>query len=938
MLGRRVAALWAVLASLLLVAGTLWAQSDIISEISVSGNRRIPAETIRARIFTKPGDIYDTAALERDFNSLWNTGYFEDIKFSREQTPKGWRLIVQVKERPTIREINYLGLNAVSNSDVLDRFKQDKVGLVVESQYDPTRIKKAEVSIRGLLSEHGRQFATIKTEVRQIPPAAVGITFVVKEGPKVKVGKIRFEGNKAIKTRVLRAAMKNLKPIGIPHSIFLESLFAKTYDATKLEEDTERVRAEYQNRGYFKMNVPGEAKTEIHDTGHKGAHIPLLQSGPGKAVDITMPIEEGDKYRLGKITFKNNKAISNVAALRSLIPLKDGDVFSRDKIAKGLENLRKAYGQYGYINYTGLPSTTFDDDKKLANIEIDIDEGKQFYVRRIEFVGNTTTRDKVIRRELALEEGGVYNSHLWELGLLRLNQLSYFDQIKPDDPNVTDKKLDEKNGQVDLTLKVHERGKNSIGLNGGVSGLEGAFIGLNYSTNNFLGRGETLQVQISLGNLARSVMFGFTQPYMFDRPLQFGFTVFGNKISYNQARQLSIFSGQNLNLPSAVTQNLQNYSQSSVGFTSSLSYPLRRSFKRVGMTYSLDRSTLIPLSTASKSLFDFIAFRGISGPNAVNGIITSKIFPNFSFNTLDSGISPHSGHQLTLGMELAGLGGTVRSVRPIVQYKRFIPVQNRRNAIGFNVQGSFISGFGGLVAPPFQRFFMGGENDIRGFDIRSVSPVAFLPSSNAITLTNRDGTPVPKNPLNPRQGNWTVPIPVDQIVFPGGDLSVIGNLEYRITIAGPVAIAPFVDMGIDPILRRSQLQIATQQYDGVISTFFGCPQLDAGYNCVGGSRLNPPPSNELQVLSSTNWKPRMSTGLELQMFLPVVNAPFRIYWAYNPLRLDNEANPPIPITRAMFPAGDAGDYTYHQAVNIYAPSFLLREPRKTFRFTVATTF
>jgi outer membrane protein insertion porin family len=433
-------------------------------------------------------------------------------------------------------------------------------------------------------------------------------------------------------------------------------------------------------------------------------------------------------------------------------------------------------------------------------------------------------------------------------------------------------------------------------------------------------------------------MFGFTQPYMFDRPLQFGFTVFGNKISYNQARQLSIFSGQNLNLPSAVTQNLQNYSQSSVGFTSSLSYPLRRSFKRVGMTYSLDRSTLIPLSTASKSLFDFIAFRGISGPNAVNGIITSKIFPNFSFNTLDSGISPHSGHQLTLGMELAGLGGTVRSVRPIVQYKRFIPVQNRRNAIGFNVQGSFISGFGGLVAPPFQRFFMGGENDIRGFDIRSVSPVAFLPSSNAITLTNPDGTPVLKNPLNPRQGNWTVPIPVDQIVFPGGDLSVIGNLEYRITIAGPVAIAPFVDMGIDPILRRSQLQIATQQYDGVISTFFGCPELDAGYNCVGGSRLTPPPSNQLEVLSSTNWKPRMSTGLELQMFLPVVNAPFRIYWAYNPLRLDNEANPPIPITRAMFPAGAAGDYTYHLAVNTYAPSFLLREPRKTFRFTVATTF
>ncbi len=917
--------------------GLAWAQSDVISEIDVTGNRRIPADTIKAHIFTKPGDIYDTSALERDFNSVWNTGYFEDLKILREQTPKGWRLIFQVKEKPTIRDISYVGLNAVSTSDVLDRFKQDKVGLSVESQYDPTRIKKAEVSIKNLLSEHGRQFAVIRTEVRQIPPAAVGITFVVKEGPKVKVGKIKFEGNKNIKSRILRAAMKNLRPVGIPHSIFLEDIFARTYDATKLEEDTERVRAEYQNRGYFKV-VVSDPKTEIHDTGNKGFHIPMIQSGPGKAVDITMPIDEGEKYRLGKITFKGNEHITNTVALRNLFPLKDGDIFSRDKIAKGLDQLRKAYGQNGYINFTPVPNTTFDDDKKLAFLEIDIDEGKQFFVRRIEFTGNTTTRDKVIRRELALEEGGIYNSHLWELSLLRLNQLSYFDQIKPDDPNTTDKKLDEKDGYVDLTLHVHERGKNSIGLNGGVSGLEGAFIGVNYSTNNFLGRGETLQIQVSLGNLARSALFGYTQPYMFDRPLQFGFTVFGNKYNFDQARQLSLFSGQSVNLPSAVLQNLQNYSQQSVGFTTSLSYPLRRSFKRLGITYSLDRSTLVPLSTASRTLFDFIAFRGISGPNAVNGIITSKIFPNFSFNTLDSGISPHHGHQMTAGMELAGVGGTVRSVRPVISYKQFIPVQNRRNTIGFNVQGSFISGFGGLVAPPFQRFYMGGEYDIRGFDIRSISPVAFLPSSNQITLTNPDGTPVLKNPLNPRQGNWTVPIPVDQIVFPGGDLSVYGNVEYRITIAGPVAIAPFIDGGIDAITRRSQLQIADAQYDGVISTYFGCPKLDAGYNCVGGTRLNPAPPDLLEVLGSTNWRPRMSTGLELQMFLPVVNAPFRIYWAYNPVRLDNEANPPIPITRAMFPVGAAGDYTYHLAVNTYAPTFQLREPRKTFRFTVATTF
>src|SRR5208282_1031454 len=571
-----------VLLTLLLLALSVVGQQDLIVDIKVHGNRRIPADTVKARIFSKAGDVYDPAAIERDFNALWNTGYFEDIRFEREQSPKGWILHIYLKERPTIREINYTGLNAVSTSDVLDRFKERKVGLSVENQYDPTKIKKAEVVLKELLAEHGRQFATIRTEVRPIPPAAVGVTFVVKEGPKVKVGRIRFRGNKHVGDRTLRAAMKNLKPIGIPHSIFLENIFAKTYDATKLEEDTERVRAEFQNRGYFKVLVD-DPKTEIHDTGHTGFHIPLLQSGLGKSVDITMPIEEGERYRLGAITFKNNKAIPNSTALRSLFPMKDGEIFSREKVAKGLENLRKAYGQTGYINFTSVPDTKFDDEKKIVNLEIDVDEGKQFYVRRIEFQGNTTTRDKVIRREIALEEGQIYNSRYWELSLMRLNQLGYFDQLKPEDQNTTERHLDEKAGTVDLTLKVHEKGKNSIGLQGGVSGLAGAFVGINYATNNFLGLGETLSVQASLGSRQRDLVFGFTEPYMFDRPIQGGFNVYTRKTNYDQARQYAIATGQNLNLPSVYLQNLQNYSQSSTGLSASVSYPLRkgRSFKRL---------------------------------------------------------------------------------------------------------------------------------------------------------------------------------------------------------------------------------------------------------------------------------------------------------------------------------------------------------------------
>jgi len=936
--------------ALLLLAVPVVGQQDLIVGITVHGNRRIPADTVKARIFTKVGDVYDTAAIERDFNALWNTGYFEDIRFEREQSAKGWILHIYLKERPTIREINYTGLSAVSTSDVLDRFKERKVGLSVENQYDPTKIKKAEVTLKQLLAEHGRQFATIRTEVRPIPPAAVGITFVIREGPKVKVGHIRFRGNKHVNDRTLRAAMKNLKPIGIPHSIFLENLFAKTYDATKLEEDTERVRAEFQNRGYFKVLVD-DPKTEIHDTGHTGFHVPWIQPGLGKAVDITMPIEEGERYHLGTITFKNNKAIPNTAALRSLFPMKDGDIFSREKIAKGLENLRKAYGEAGYINFTSVPDTKFDDEKKTVNLEVDVDEGKQFYVRRIEFQGNTTTRDKVIRREIALEEGQIYNSRYWELSLLRLNQLGYFDQLKPDDPNTTERHLDEKAGTVDLTLKVHEKGKNSIGLQGGVSGLAGAFVGINYSTNNFLGLGETLSVQASLGTLQRDLVFGFTEPYLFDRPIQAGFNVYTRKLNYDQARQYSILTGQNLNLPSAYLQNLQNYSQSSTGFSLTLSYPLRRSFKRLGISYSFDRSSLVALSNSSKLLFANLNFSGITGPNALNGIITSKITPSFTMNTLDAAYAPHHGKSLFIGGEFAGLGGTVHTIRPIVQYKQFFPMQKRRNALGYNVQASFITGFGGIVAPPFERFYMGGENDIRGFDIRSVSPIAYLPSAQTVALRNPDSSFVPANPRFPVATNstgacvsncWNIPVPFQQLVTPGGDISLNGNLEYRITIAGPVAIAPFVDMGTDPILRTSQLQTNLTQYDTLVSTLFGCPQLNSAYACSGGQKLGtnglPLPSRNLNPVPGTNWVPRMSTGLELQTMLPVVNAPFRIYYAYNALRLDSSATPPVPIIRGMFPNSAAGLYTYQTTLATLGSKYTLLEPRKTFRFSVATTF
>jgi len=904
--------------------------AQVIENIDVHGNRRIPRETVLAHVYTRPGDLYDAASLERDLRSVWNTGYFEDVRVEREASAKGWNVIFYVREKPTIRTIEYRGLSSISESDVLERFKKVKLPLSIESPYDPTNVIKARVVLQDLLSEHGRQFADIKVQVEQIPPAAVAVTFVVKEGPKIKVGRIRFEGNHNISNLELLRAMKNLHPIGIPKSIFLESLFAKTFDSSKLQEDAERVRVAYQDHGYYKA-VVSDPVTQLHDKPGGFSVIPPFHKGAGKSMDIAVPIAEGQKYRLKAINFKNNKAIVNTKALRGIFPIKDGEVFDASKIGKGLESLRKAYGDIGYINFTAVPETEIDDENRMLTVNIDLDEGKPFYVRRIEFQGNTTTRDRVIRRELMLQEGQVFNNRQWELSILRLNQLNYFDALKPEDD--TERKLDEKNGTVDLLVKVKEKGKNSIGLTGGVSGLAGTFIGLNYQTNNFLGLGETLTIQGNVGDLSRSILLGFTEPYIFDRPIQLGFTVYNRKFDFNQVQQEQLLAGAKINLPQNVLQELQNFSQSSTGFTGSLNYVLH-AFKRFGVTYNWDDSSIKTFSTASQIFFDTINFRNISGPNSLTGIITSKVTPVYSYSTINNPIRPYKGTSFFASADFAGPGGNVNFYRPVVSFIHWKPLYHE-NTLGIHLQGSFISGWGGQVAPPYERTYLGGEQDLRGFDIRTVSPYVFVSSVQNVTLLNPDGSPVPFDPTNPRRGNVTVPLPTTSVTFPGGDTSFYSNVEYRIKVIGPVALAPFADFGMNLALLQSQLKISAQSQNQLNTTSFGCPII-ADFQCAGGTTI--PFNQNLKTIAGTNFVPRMSTGLELQVLLPIIQAPFRVYYAYNPLILNTTATPPNPITRNLFPAGGAGDFTFLQAVQTSAPTVLLKEPKKTFRFTVSTTF
>ncbi len=884
------------------------------------GNRRIPASTLRAHIFTHIGDVYNPNSLERDFMSLWNTGFFDDIRLEAADDAKGGKILTfYVREKKLIRSIDYKGLSTVSESDVLDRFREKKVGLSIESQYDPVVIKRAEVMLQEMLAEHGRQFATVRARTRNIPPNSVALTFIVIEGPKVKMGNVNFKGNSVFSTARLVNAMKYTRPIGLPPWFYW---FHRTYDKDKVDADLENIRELYQAHGYF-YALPQEPITKMVDTHHP---LPLLflGKGRGKRVDITIPIEEGDQYRLGRFVIRGNKLFKQ-AQIAPVLQMKPGDVFNLTKVRDSLKKYRKLYGEFGYINFTATPDIEADRKKKLINLALDFEEDKQYFVHRIEFTGNTKTRDKVIRREVMLYEGSVFNTALWDYSIARVNQLGFFDPIKKEDYTVTQ---NNKNDTVDIDVKVKEKGKNSIGFSGGISGIEGNFVGANYSTNNFLGLGDTLSIAGQVGTFMTSANLGFTEPYLFDRPMTAGFTLFVNDYHFDQLRTLALFGGFNPNaLENTPFANTfyQNFQQNSKGFTTFISYPLRRSFARLGLTYSYTISSVQAFSAASQSFFYSLAFGQFAGPNQLNGIVQSTIQPTYTYNTVDNPMTPTSGKSISASLGFSGsvLGGNVNTITPNIEVKYYHPINHKRNVLAFHFLGQTITGYGGRVPPPYDRFYMGGEYDIRGYNIFSISPVIFFPTIGSVCNRDNAGNQIWAVGANGHQQVGTcgssTNFPYYTIQVPGGDTELLTNFEYRIPIAGPVTLAYFIDLGDTFILRPNQLELQPNALSSLASQYPNFPL----------------PTGHLDPISGLNFVPRSSTGLQLQVVLPVVHAPVRVYYGYNWLRLNNvlitppQYLPPV----SMFP-----NVATYDAALPYFERISFSEPHGMAGFTVANTF
>jgi outer membrane protein insertion porin family len=470
---------------------------------------------------------------------------------------------------------------------------------------------------------------------------------------------------------------------------------------------------------------------------------------------------------------------------------------------------------------------------------------------------------------------------------------------------------------VDL-LRLEWRVKNCAVLRSGFSDISGSFVGLSYSTRNVLHLGETLSLGSEYGVRRRRMEFGFDQPSLFGAPIHAGLTVYGQRFQYNQARESSIFAFQR-DIPAfnQFTADARlDYVSHSYGGTAFVEYPLRLSSSHVRLTYSYDVSDFEPLTPSTSAYFNSVHFPSVLLPD---GIRTIKVIPSVSHDTLDDPIRPTHGTAFDVSMAVAGLGGDVNTIEPRVEAKHFRSGFKQSHVIGMRLLGRFLKGYNGEAAPPFDRYYMGGEEDIRGFDSWSISPIIYEPSATTVNVFNEDGSQ--RTLVHIINGvktlvNVTQVVPSYRIVSSGGDTNVVMNIEYRIPVRRDLTLSLFTDAGVNRLSLPDQLRVSPGVIDRLNREF---PQAT-----FGNRPLIQPGTQGI----------RMSNGVELQLLVPKIKAPLRFYGAFNPVAYRGIVQAPLVVDRSYF----QNNVTYLRAVNIVNAPMPLREGRFMFRFSIGRTF
>lgn len=700
---------------------------EIVEKIEIVGNDRVTTETVLYYLSVREGDFYSPDQFRRDFRVLWSTGFFSNIKFEESQGARGKIIKITVEENPVVRSVTYKTGKKLKEKDIVDKLKEKDQAILPYSYYSAHKVQRIKDTIADLLAEKGLLASKIETEVVRQGKNEVDVQVRIDEGPKLRVGTVVFEGDTKVPSSKLEWAMKENRP----HSLFNWIAGKDVYKANKLEDGAEEIKKKYQELGYMEAAV-GQPRTEEYEDRS-------VTFSTQKMIKLVYPVTPGYLYRTGEIKVEGSKVL-NVKNLMTLVRLKTGEVYSTKDRDKSIEDMGEAFRDGGYVYAQIIPVENLDPKNKIVHVTFTITEGEIAFLNRLEFRGNVYTKDKVIRREMIIREGDRFSFTMFKNSILRIKQLGLVDlekdpDIKPDPNDPT---------KIDVQVNVKEMQRNNIQFTAGYSGYEGMFVAFSYSTVNFLGAGENLELAVQQGKLVKNYSFGFSEPYLFDKPLSAGFNIYYRKTDYS-------------------TYGL--YKQDMRGIDLTMGTRIS-GYWRTSLTYSLQ---YVKMDYPEGSYYQLLYGR-------FGNYYQSAITPTIWRSTIDSPLTPTRGTSYSASLKFAGtfLGGEVNMLKPTVEFTHYQPLFGRgakTHVLGLHFQGMYIKDLGDSLIPYWEKIFFGGERSIRGYEVYSIGP---------------------------RDANG---------YMIGGTKSLLFNVEYIIPVGGPLYAIFFYDRG-NAVLADQKLSFA----------------------------------------------------------------------------------------------------------------------------------
>jgi len=702
----------------------------IVSEVHVAGNLRVEGDAIRSVVQTRPGGKFSTLSIAQDIKAIYGMGFFSDVTAERESLEEGGvRIVFHVKEKPAIRQVTFAGNDEISEEDI-----EEVIDVSAYAVLDEEKLRQNADRIRGLYTDKGFFLAEVRYNLKPVEGRnEVDVEFRIDEFAKVLVKSIRFLNNQRFTDEELRSVIRTQEG-----GWFSWLTSGGTYKEDLFERDLMMLTAWYLDHGYINIKLGR----------------PRIDLSPDKQyLYLSVHIEEGEQFNLGKIGFKGDLLWPEEELLGE-ISVEQSELFNRSKLSQDILKITDRYRDRGYANVNVTPLTGIDSKERIVDITFDVQKGAKVYFERIEVKGNTKTRDKVIRRELRIYEGDLYSATGIRRSRARVYSLGYFETVE-----VTTKKgsADDK---VVVTVEIKEKPTGTFQIGAGFSSVENFIFMAQVAQDNFLGHGWTVAISAQLSSQRQLFNLRFVEPYFLDSRWTFAFDVFNSEILYTQRRSVADFT------------------RASTGGDVTLGYPLLWWWGvddlRFFLTYKYEWIE-VKLRSSSRFTSAFLKdlFRDAS---------TSSLRGSVAYDTRDNRLFPSKGIYLSFSSEWADdyLLSETEFLR-LRGYGNFYQPLFWGLIFKFNSRAGWVTSLQEAGEPQgvpiSERFFVGGINSVRGYDPRSLSPTVDVPDNLS------GGRLDPADPLS------TLPI--------GGDKEVVFNaeIEFPIIEAAGIRGVVFLDAG-----------------------------------------------------------------------------------------------------------------------------------------------